>query len=78
LAEDNTSIRELTEVFKPLHASEYLKQQARFSKDFRSQLKKTLDSLAYIEKKDANGAKIKSAGSVNLNAELRRPESPTS
>jgi len=34
LAEDNTSLRELTEVFKPLPTTEYLKQQALFSKNF--------------------------------------------
>ena len=34
LPEDNQSIRELTEIFKPLPTAEYLKQQAKFSKDF--------------------------------------------
>jgi hypothetical protein len=34
LADDNTSIRELTEVFKPLKATEYIKSQVEFSKSF--------------------------------------------
>ena len=54
LADDNTSIRELTEVFKPLKATEYLKSQVEFSKDFTKQYMKTLDSLKsdLSEKKD--------------------------
>lgn len=51
LPEDNKSIKELTEVFKPLHLSEYLKQQAQLSKQFEIQLKKTYECLS-LEKKN--------------------------
>lgn len=47
-----SSIKELTDVFKPLKQVEYLKAQTEFSKNFGSQLTRTLDSLKKEETKN--------------------------
>ena len=64
LADDNQSIRELTDVFRPLKTSEYIESQVKNAQAFSEQYKKTLESLKVEEKKEPNAPQA--ASNANL------------